>query len=478
MTPVTRRLALALATIAATLVAAAPAEAHGLVGKQDLPIPRWLFAWAAAAVLVISFVGLATLWQTAKFGELRERTVVKLPALLEPVCGALGVVAFALLIYAGFDGTQEATGNILPTVVFVVFWVGIPVLSLFFGDVFRPLNPWRAIGRGAGWLFGKVAPGSTPEPIRYPERLGYWPAAAGIFGFAVLELVVPVTDRQDPSTLATLALVYTAIQLVGMALFGTRDWSEKGDPFGVYFGLFATLSPLRWERSGLFVRPALGGTGTLAPGAGLVGLVCVMIGTTSFDGFTGSSLWTDTFAVPLQSDLVDAGMSISRATEVVFLGGMICMIGLISALYLLGCAGMRSAVPAKAAKEGALGFARLFAPTLIPIALAYVIAHYFGLLSYQGQAMTYLLSDPLGNGHDYLGMADHQIDYNWISANGIWYVQVVALVGGHAAGLALAHDRALLTFPNARVAARSQYWMLAVMVAFTSLALWLLSNTG
>ena len=46
---------------------------------------------------------------------------------------------------------------------------------------------------------------------------------------------------------------------------------------------------------------------------------------------------------------------------------------------------------------------------------------------------------------------------------------------GHVAGLVLAHDRAISTYSDPRVAARSQYWMLVVMVGFTSLGLWLLS---
>jgi hypothetical protein len=118
---------------------------------------------------------------------------------------------------------------------------------------------------------------------------------------------------------------------------------------------------------------------------------------------------------------------------------------------------------------------RRFVHSLIPIALAYVIAHYCSLLLYQGQAIGYLISDPLGHGSDIFGTAGKTIDYNVINANGVWYVQVVALVTGHAAGLALAHDRALSTYRSARAATRSQYWMLVVMIGFTSLGLWLLS---
>jgi uncharacterized membrane protein YhaH (DUF805 family) len=118
---------------------------------------------------------------------------------------------------------------------------------------------------------------------------------------------------------------------------------------------------------------------------------------------------------------------------------------------------------------------RRFVHSLIPISLAYVVAHYFSLLTYQGQAMAYLVSDPLGHGSNLFGTATSTINYNLIGANGVWYVQVLALVLGHACGLALAHDRALVVYQRVRDATRSQYWMLAVMVAFTSLGLWLLS---
>ena len=84
-------------------------------------------------------------------------------------------------------------------------------------------------------------------------------------------------------------------------------------------------------------------------------------------------------------------------------------------------------------------------------------------------------NDPLGDGSNLFGGADATINYGVVSATGIWYVQVVALVLGHACGLALAHDRALVVYQRVRDATRSQYWMLAVMVAFTSLGLWLLS---
>jgi hypothetical protein len=93
----------------------------------------------------------------------------------------------------------------------------------------------------------------------------------------------------------------------------------------------------------------------------------------------------------------------------------------------------------------------------------------------QGQALIPLASDPFGRGWDLFGSADHGVDLSPISANHVWYVQVISLVAGHVAGLALAHDRAVSLFPPAR-ALRSQYPLLALMVLYTVGGLWLLSQ--
>ena len=119
--------------------------------------------------------------------------------------------------------------------------------------------------------------------------------------------------------------------------------------------------------------------------------------------------------------------------------------------------------------------ARAFAHTLIPISAGYMVAHYFSLLAYNGQNLWPLANDPLGKGSDLFGGAAAGIDYGIVSATGIWYVQIIALVVGHIGGLVLAHDRALEVYGSARAATRSQVVMLILMVAFTLLGLWLLS---
>jgi hypothetical protein len=465
-----RRLCLAGGALAASVLALPDAAwAHGLVGRQDLPIPRWLFAWGAATVLVVSFVALATLWPKPRLQRYKERAVAALPGALEVVCGIVGIAVFGLVVYAGLAGSQTATANLMPTVVYVLFWVGVPFLSAVVGDVFRLFNPWRALARGVGWVAKRVAGESAlPDPLPYPERLGRWPAALGILIFAWVELVY--VDRSDPSQLSVMALAYAATQLVGMSLYGVESWSARGDAFGVYFNLFARLSPLDVRGRRVVVRKPLAAVVPLTPVAGTVALLCTMIGTTSFDGFSQGATW-NSLAPRLQNAFLDLGLNAEHALEAALTVGLVGVVLIVSLLFRLGVAGMHTVGEGHTTSE----LAGRFVHTLVPIALAYVVAHYFSLLAYNGQATAYLASDPLGEGSDIFGTASATIDYNVIDATGIWYVQVAALVTGHVCGLILAHDRAIAMYRSARDATRSQYWMLAVMVSFTSLGLWLLS---
>ncbi len=454
-----RSLRLLPAALAGLLVAPAAASAHGLVGRAYLPVPAWLFAWAAGAVLVLSFVALGSMWSSPRLESARPRRVLAAPRGLSGICGALGVGGFAAVVFSGIAGSQIPAVNLAPTAVFVLFWVGLPVLSALLGDVFALFNPWVALARLAGALGAR-----RRAPLPYPERLGRWPAVAGLLGFAWLELVF--TGRDHPATLAVLAVGYALLQLVGIARYGIDAWEQRGDTFAVVFGLFAALAPIQVRRDGIWRATPLAGLTGLTQVPGTVALLVAAIGTTTFDGFLNGPVWR-----ALAPDVVRALGGTTAALELTETIGLGFCVGLCLGLYWVGVRGMSGVSERREPRA----LARTFAHTLAPIAFGYLVAHYFSLLVTQGQATASLVSDPLGTGANLFGTAGAHIDYGIVSAAAIWYVQVAALVLGHVGGLALAHDRALVVYGNGRAAAESQRWMLVVMVTFTCLGLWLLS---
>lgn len=456
---------------------------HALVGRQDLPIPEWLFAWGAAVVLIVSFVALSLAWHRTRFEADEWRPIasrlsgVLVNPVTDALAGAIGIFLLGVVVWSGLHGTEAPDRNFSITFVFVTAWLGLVVLSVIGGDLFRAFNPWRAIARAAGGVFRLIAGQSAPPPLRYPDRLGRWPAVAGIVAFVWLELVYGQSGFQTvgltPHTVAVATLAYSAYTFVAMALFGSEKWLERGESFSVYFNMFSRIAPFEVRDGRLGVRRWLAGTTGWATVPGSVALVLVTIGATTFDGASEGTL-----ADPITSTfewLVDAGLgpvAALRTTNSMFLAATLAAV---AALYWAGVYGMHTVRSDLSTAE--LG--RRFAHAFIPIALAYLTAHYFSLVVFQEQAQfTYLLSDPLGDGSDYFGTAGGGIDYALISANGIWYVQVGALVAGHVTALVLGHDRALAIYGDTRDATRSQYWMLALMVGFTSLGLYLLSQAN
>jgi hypothetical protein len=454
--------------------------AHALVARRDLPIPAWLFAWGASIVLIVSFFALSAAWRKPRFererwrplGARLWRALLGLPVQL--ACGAIGVLLLGFSIYAGLHGTEAPDRNFALTFLFVTAWLGFPLFSVIFGDVFRPFNPWRAVGRMVGGAFSAIA-GQRPAHLTYPEALGRWPAAVGLLAFVWLEVVYGVSGGVaiglSPHAAGLAALIYSLYTLVMMTLFGVEKWCETGEVFSVYFGMFSQLGTFGVKDGRLGRRLPLSAATHWATIPGSAAVVIASIASTSFDGAQEGAF--KSAIIQTFEWLAEAGFSLTtslRLSDTIFM--VLCFAG-VGLVYLIGVRGMatvRGAPPLKKLRTG-------FAHTLIPIAFAYLVAHYFSLFVFQEQAQfTYLLSDPLGTATTNLfGTASGGIDFRLLSANAIWYVQVGALVIGHVTGLTLAHDRATAYWGDYRQAARSQYWMLAVMVAFTCFGLYLLS---
>ena len=448
--------------------------AHGLGGVRDLPVPTWIFYWGGAVVLVVSFVLLGVLWREpllAKHAAGRTwsgRVDRPIPwRLLGCAVQALSVALFVLVFVSALLGDTDPFQNLAPTWIYVVFWLGLPLLSVLFGNVWRVLSPWLAIADAFVWL--RERSGGQAQPLAaYPENLGRWSAATTLFAFVALELAY--TDPSAPRALAFAMALYTYITLFGYAAFGRDTWQTRGEGFAVAFAFFARMAPVGVRERRLTVRwpfTDLHGTEKI-PGS--LAVIAVMLGSVGFDGLSRTSWWQNLLAEVEAPYIIDNPRLAELLVTLVSLGGLLGLIIVVAAAYHGACSLMRSTVNAPRSLVDD------FLRSLVPIAFVYAVAHYFSLFVIQGQFAIPLLSDPLGRNWDLFGTADVAPNLAPVSPDTIWYVQAGALVVGHVVGLMVAHDRAVSIFRDRQDVLRSQYPMLALMVLYTVGGLWLLSR--
>lgn len=448
----TRRGLIVGGVAALTILVPTPAVAHGIGGRSDLPVPLEYFLVGAIVVLLLSFGALAVLWPRPRLqdGPRFRGRGFRIPRWLGRSVGAASVVYLFLVIGAGLFGSGSLRDNITPVSVWVLFWLVLPFAAALVGNLWSVLSPWRALGRVLR-LTGPAGPG----------RIGVYPAVAAFVAFVWLELIHPGSG--DPATLAWAALGYTIYLLAWSAAAGVDRATASADAFAVYHRLLSGISPFGRDGDRIRRRGWLRGLPVLPEWPGLAVFAVALIGTVTYDGLSETLVWDDlTFA------LVGTGQHAIWFRTV----SLVVVIGAVGLAYWVACwaasrigGGVPS--PAKVAAS--------FAHTLVPIALAYAVAHYFTLVVFEGQLIIPAVSDPFGQGWDLFGTADYRIDYTWLSPTAVWWIQLIAVVGGHVAGVALAHDRALAVFPGER-AVRSQYAMLALMVGLTVLALTLLAT--
>jgi hypothetical protein len=461
----TRRVAvLVLLGFAALVALAAPAGAHAFGGRQDLPLPAWLFFYGGAAAVIVSFTALGLLWPTSRLerpilGWPLPRPVQAAAPALAVAIRALGLGLFLGVFLTAAIGENSADFNAAPRAVYVVFWVGMTVISALVGDLWRLLSPFETVYAIARWARGgsngagdessNGAGDESGEGRAGLPDLGYWPAAVLLFGFVFLEL--RVYDRAtEPRVLATGMVVFSVLVAAGTALWGRR-FLREGEAFAAFFGLLAHMAPLHRDDEGrLRLRPPLAGLPHLRPRPGLPAVILVALGTTSYDGLTRTQFWQE----------IVTGQSRGEAMVSNTLG-MAWMVAMVSILFV---AAMR--VTARVTGDDPEELVVSFAHSLVPIALAYSVAHYFSFLVFETNRFIGQLSDPLGRGWDLIGTAGWVDNLRILSPGTIAYVQAGSIVAGHIAGVLLAHDRAVARFRGPLVT-RSQYPLLVAMVGYT-----------
>ncbi len=490
-------------------LAAGVAYAHGFGERYDLPIPLNLFVVGAAATVAASFV-VISLFARGGSGRvsyprhnLLDAPIVGPLLSSRALLGGVRVLSagvFLLVVAAGLVGVNRPLENLSPTFVWVIFWVGMGYVSSLVGNVWTAVNPWKAIFEWGERLFG----GSGGPMFRYPRGWDAWPAAALFFVFVWLENVY--TGAAKPFNLSILILLYSLVTWGGMLAFGKHEWLRRGEFFSVLFGFFARFSPVEarvmggrtcracssscepygdgcvdclecFETAGrdgavrqVNLRPYA--VGLTLPGRLSVSgaaFVILMLASVTFDGLSETRLWRGA-----QNALYSTASSTGMDPL-----GVIDTLGLAAApLAFLGVylafAWMIRRLSGEEA--GVLEIARAFALSLIPIAIAYNLAHFIGYLAAQGQFIIPLASDPFGFGWDLLGTAGYKIDLDVIGAQAVWYISVGAIVLGHVASVYAAHVVSLGRPVSRASALRGQYPMLGLMVVYTASSLWIIAQ--
>ncbi len=449
-----------IATVGVGLVAfAAPSIAlgHALARSFESRLPLAVYLAGAAGAVALSFI--FVLARDVRIERPAEpRRAQRVPGALRTVLRAIGVIGLLWILVQGVLG-GESDAEVSRLFAWVYGWVGVALISALIGPIWAWLDPFSTVHVLGARALRRAGAESVPA-VSYPERLGQWPAVAGFAAVVWLELVASGAGSR---TLALVIGAYSVYTLAMMAQFGRQAWSTHGEIFAVWFRLLGRLAPYELvvdsDGSATVVRRRGFASGLLGADWRLEDVVLVGLGTGSilFDGLSQTQVWADAFGLPAalpQTILLTAFMAI--------------IIG--AALVVARLVGV--------AATGA---------GLLPIAVGYLLAHYFTYLLTDGQRIVIAISDPLQRGANLFGTAFFEPSGSWLPPALVWTLQLASVVGGHMvgawAGHVVASRQARAEDPLGNGTEGSvlsvrlrQVPLAAIMVALTTLTLWSLGQ--
>src|SRR5829696_7560719 len=501
----------ALCAVVALVTAPTTAHAHAFGERYDLPVPLWMNLTGGGAVVVLSFVIAAWVLKPETEAPPRRLSLLDIPGLRVlgsgPVLLAikiLSVFLFALALLAGFIGLPDYSRNAAPTIFWVIGWVGLAFATVLLGNVWLLLNPWLILLDWADALWRKMTKRGLSLELPYPRRIGVLPGIVAVTAFTWLMLASGIAG--DSRSLACVVGFYSAVTWAGMLLFGAPAWLAHGEALTLIFGVLARFAPtalrvadreicaradcppdqngdcvdcpeafllappqkravtLRGYGIGLIVRHPLS--------LSMIVLVLMVLALVAFEGFMDTAQWIE-LMVSLGELEESDGIHAPVKTTLSFLAAT----AILFALFYAVCVLMRMiGYGGVAPKRGTLDIMGLFVLSLVPISIAYHVAHYLYWFFTQIQFIVPAASDPLAYGWDLFGGRDFLPDRAAIPLKVIWHTAIVAIVIGHVIAVYVAHRVALNVFGTRRAALLSQIPMLVLMVAYTMTSLWMLAQ--
>jgi len=452
---------LSVGLVVAIALAVGPgvAAAHDVTGSRfDAPIPLWLLLVGAGVTVAVTALWLARSPDPTESPRRRHLLTVS-PSLVGPLRGVARGLFFIAVIAAlvvGVVGRQVPAENAATVFVWPVWFRGVALLAILFGSPWPTLSPWEAVYDGLVRLEG----GAVALLGSYPTAFGTWPALVGFLALVGITETLTVVPRSPRLTTAVVA-AYGLTMVVGAGCFG-RPWLRRADPLAVFYRLFGRVAPLGWSRTddggyAVAARPPWLGCRTPVDGVASVVFVVAMVYTVSFDGFTNlRAFQTVLFAT---RDALGTGPETA-----IFLYG-IGLVGFVATFVLTVWAGERLGRPAEDAVVDALYG---FAPTVLPIAAAYEIAHNYPYVLRSLATLLEIAASPLVPA---VGSLD---PLGWLSMPVFWGSQVALVVFGHVVAVVAAHRVAVERYGDS--AGRGHLPLVVLMVGYTVLSLWIISR--
>jgi hypothetical protein len=511
MTQTIRKLLAAMLMGLTAALVASPAFAHAFGDRYDLPIPLNFFVVGGAATVALSFVviGLFVKRESGSF-DYPRLNLLEVPALgvilgsrvLLALVRVVSVALFLLVIATSVLGTSRPLENLSPTLVWIIWWVGMGYIVALLGNLWALVNPWKITFEWFEKLAGHDSSHGEAAMFRYPEDWDVWPAMIAFLLFAWLENVYPGATL--PFQLGLLILLYSVITWGGMLAFGKHTWLRHGEGFSVLFRFFSRFSPTEvrvtdsqlcrfcsqdcneagegcvdcydcFERADksqrqLNLRPfAVGLALPERVSTATAAFVILALATVTFDGLQETPAW-----VSIQTAVFGAAPFLGgNVLGIVDTLGLVLVPLAFLVVYLLFSWGIRQLSGEDAPVSEV---AKAFVFSLVPIALAYNLAHFLSLLLIQGQLIIPLVSDPFGLGWNIFGTAGYRVNIGVINARFVWFMSVGAIVLGHIISVYIAHVISLRRVTDHRFALRGQYPMLALMVFYTATSLWIIAQ--
>jgi hypothetical protein len=453
-----------------------PVLAHAFGERYDSPVPLALFLLAGAAVVLASFALVAgrAVAPPARAYDAPRDDVVRRP--LRRAWSLASVVALGLLVLVGLVGTEEVARNLLPVTFWLVVWVVVPLVVGLAGDLTQRLNPFAVIAQAADRPGLRRALLGAPATLPWPKALGWWAFAALYTLVVVGELVVNETATL-PSVVAVGLLLYAVVCAAGGLVFGAAAFTTRAEVFTV---MFATWGRLGLRRHGAPGPQGIGGGLEVpfeASTGRLVGVLLLLV-SVAYDGLLSTPHWSRLVGALPEGLRTGPGYVVfAVAALVLFALLMLTVFG----FFAQASARAGDHTPSPTATSGMVSALTGLAPSLLPIAYGYLLAHYLQYVLVNGQLLLPLIGNPVGQDWwpiqlPYPFDATFTVDPRVMPTSVLWYLQIVVIVGAHVVAVVVAHRHLTRTARDTLAARRSEWPWLVAMVGYTMVSLWLLAQ--